>query len=485
MSPEDLRELVERLIKLEHENEWVEFKVNQSEPDRIGQYISALSNSAALHEQRAGYLVWGIENETHKVVGTSFRPLAAKVSNEDLLNWLTQMLNPRVLFTPHQFRYGDKDIALLEIQAASHTAVRWKGVDYIRVGSQRRKLQDHPERARALWSRLTETAFENGVALSKIPGHEVLQLLAYPSYFDLTEEHLPTGTEAILDRLASERLILRVGPDRYDVTNVGAILFAKDINEFDRLKRKTVRVVVYAGEDRTRALREQIGVFGYAAGFEGLMSFIGAQLPQQEVIEGARRQELPAYPDLAVRELVANALIHQDLTVTGTGPMVEIFSDRVEISNPGMPLIEVLRFLDAPPKSRNEVLAGLMRRMKFCEERGSGVDKVIFELELNHLPAPDFATVDSHTRVTLFGPRPLSEMTKADRNRACYYHAAIQQVSGKVMTNSTLRDRFKIEKKNHSQVSRMIREAQEEGLIKRADPESKSRKHATYVPFWA
>jgi hypothetical protein len=96
------------------------------------------------------------------------------------------------------------------------------------------------------------------------------------------------------------------------------------------------------------------------------------------------------FPELAVRELVANALIHQDLFVTGAGPMVEIFDDRIEITNPGEPLVDTQRFVDTPLKSRNEGLASLMRRFRICEERGSGIDKVVQQVELFQLPAPLF-----------------------------------------------------------------------------------------------
>ena len=111
------------------------------------------------------------------------------------------------------------------------------------------------------------------------------------------------------------------------------------------------------------------------------------------------------YPEIAVRELVANALIHQDFAISGTGPMVEIFPDRIEITNPGTPLIDTLRFIDEPPRSRNQALASLIRRVNICEERGSGVDKVVFQVELFQLPAPDFQVTATHTKAVLYASR--------------------------------------------------------------------------------
>jgi predicted HTH transcriptional regulator len=190
------------------------------------------------------------------------------------------------------------------------------------------------------------------------------------------------------------------------------------------------------------------------------------------------------YPELAIRELVANALIHQDFSVTGAGPLIEVFSDRLEITNPGLPIVSPDRFLDAPPRFRNERLASLMRRMGICEERGSGIDKVVFEVEFHQLPAPKFETILESTRASLFAPRPLGEMEKEDRIRACYLHACLLYVTGRYMTNSTLRGRFGIELRNSATASRLIREAVDAKVIAPFDANA-APKLMKYVPFWA
>jgi predicted HTH transcriptional regulator len=203
------------------------------------------------------------------------------------------------------------------------------------------------------------------------------RLLDYPAYFDLAEAPLPENRSQILDRLAREHLVARSQVGGWDILNLGAILFAKKLDDFAHLKRKAVRVIAYRDKSRVETLREQIGAKGYAAGFEGLIGFINGLVPANEVIGKALRRSVPMYPELAVRELVANALIHRDFSVGGAGPMIEIFADRMEVTNPGLPLVDIDRFLDTPPRSRNESLASLLRRFGICEERGSGVDKVV------------------------------------------------------------------------------------------------------------
>jgi len=190
------------------------------------------------------------------------------------------------------------------------------------------------------------------------------------------------------------------------------------------------------------------------------------------------------FPELAVRELVANALIHQDFFVTGAGPMVEIFDDRIEITNPGEPLVDTQRFVDSPPRSRNEALASLMRRFRICEERGSGIDMVVFQVELFQLPAPLFESLEGFTRAVLFAHKTLSAMDRADRVRACYLHACLRFVTRQPMTNASLRQRLGIDDKNIATASRLPGEAVEAGLIVIADPEVGTRIRS-YLPFWA
>lgn len=477
--------LLQELLALPRESEWVEFKHNNANPEEIGEYISALANSAALHGKESGYLVWGVEDTSHRVVGTTFKPHLAKKGNEELEGWLMRLLSPRQLFRFHEFRYDDMPVVLLEVPAVAYQPVRFSGEEYIRIGSSKRKLRDYPEQERQLWATFRRRPFEEDVASAGVTSDDVLDLIDYPHAFELLGQRLPDNREGIFDRLMRERIILARGADRFDVTNLGAILFARSLDQFAGLARKGIRAIFYEGTNRTRTIREQTGSRGYAIGFADLLDYINAQLPRNELIGQALRRETPVYPELAIRELVANALIHQDFSLTGTGPMIEVFTDRIEITNPGTPLIDTLRFIDEPPRSRNETLAALMRRLNICEERGSGIDKVIAEVEFFQLPAPNFQMTANHTRVTLYAPKQLAEMSQGDRTRACYQHACLCWVTNVPMTNSTVRQRFGLEERNAAMASRIIAETIRARLIKPSNPDSRSKKLARYVPFWA
>jgi ATP-dependent DNA helicase RecG len=476
--------LVRELCKLPQETEWVEFKANDAEPQQIGEYLSALANSAALAGKAFAYLVWGISDGEHTVVGTKFSPVTAKVGNEELESWLLRSLAPKIHFRFFDVVVDGFPVVLLEIERAFRQPVQFQGAEFIRVGTYKKRLKDFPEKERALWRLFDKAPFESGVAVERVTDDEVLRLLDYPAYFDLLKRPLPDNRSGILAALADDKLIAACDAGGWNITNLGAILFAKHLDDFAVLKRKAMRVIQYRGNSRAAGGKEQVGDKGYASGFEGLIGYVNGLLPSNEVIGQALRKDVPMYPELAVRELVANALIHQDFFMTGVGPMVEIFQDRIEISNPGMPLVETDRFVDTPPRSRNEGLASLMRRIGICEERGSGWDKVVDQTEFYQLPAPLPEATDDHTRVVLFAHRPLTKMDKADRIRAVYLHACLRYVNREHMTNTSIRERFGIEPQNIAAASRLIREAVESGVVLPYDSDA-APKLMRYVPSWA
>ncbi len=476
--------LVRELCKLARETEWVEFKVNDAEPRAIGEYLSALANAAALVGKAFAYLVWGIRDNDHTVVGTTFDPHAARVGNEELESWLLRLLEPKIDFRFFEVAVDGHPVVLLEIARSARHPVRFSGQEFLRVGSYKKKLKDFPEKERALWRIFDQIPFEDHVASEHLLADKVLRLLDYPAYFDLLERPLPTNRDGILAALAEDHLIAACEAGGWNITHLGAILFAKRLDAFRALRRRAVRVIQYRGLGRTETLREQEGAKGYASGFEGLIGYINGLLPSNEVIGQALRKNVPMFPELAVRELMANALIHQDFFVTGAGPTVEIFDDRIEITNPGEPLVDTERFVDTPPRSRNETLASLMRRFRICEERGSGIDKVVSQVEMFQLPAPLFEVPQGFTRTVLFAHRPFSEMDQADRVRACYLHACLKYVLRDLLTNTSLRKRFGIKAQNRSMVSRVIRDALQARVIAPQDPTA-APKMMKYVPWWA
>jgi len=475
----EFEKLLQNLVALPAETETVEFKVNYIDEDEIGKRISALSNSVNLYDKKHGFLVFGIKDEIHDIVGTEFVPSKKKIGNEGLEFWLSKHLNPKLDFRIHEMFYGKKRIVLFVIPPAVNQPIKFNNIAYIRLGSTTPKLSDYPDKESKIWNNINRKSFEKGIAKEHLTVSEILNILDYAKYFSLTKQDLPTKTHQFVERMAQHGLVKKVFDNSFDVTNLGAILFAKSLKDFPTVSRKSVRVVVYKGNTRATIVKEQEGLFGYAIAFENLLEYINDKLPHNEEISKSLRKEVKMYPEIAIREFVANALIHQDLSISGAGPMIEIFDNRVEITNTGEPLIDTDRFIDHPPRSRNEDLASFMRQVGVCEEGGTGVDRALINIALYQLPAPSFEKYDNFTKITLYAHKKLKDMTNDDKIRACYQHCVLKYVESLRMTNASLRERLRIGERNYPTASAIIRLTIQKGLIKQ------SERPKEYIPWWS
>lgn len=284
--------LIERLRQLPEETEWLEYKVNNYEPELIGEYISALSNSATIWNKEKAYLLWGINDATHEIEGTAFSPRKAKKGNEEIENWLAGGLKPRVDFKFIEVNTASGKVVVMEIPAAVNTPTSFKGTEFIRVGSYKKKLKDYPEKERKLWLSFELKPFELRVAMENVTASKVTELLDCAAYYTLMKLPLPSNRDSIIHNMMDEEFIREMDNGNFAITNMGALLLAKDLNAFAHLKRKAVRVIKYKGNGKTNAIREQVFTKGYAIQFDDIADYIMTLLPQEEEIDGGRRQEL-------------------------------------------------------------------------------------------------------------------------------------------------------------------------------------------------
>ena len=287
---ENLEKLVNHLRGYESETNWFEFKHNNYDPDMIGQDISALANGAAYAEKTCAYMVWGIDDQTHDVVGTDYDQHTLKVGNQEIESWLRNLLSANAEFEFKTIQMKDEDlndkrVVLLIIYRATSQTVTFKKVDYIRVGSYTKKLSEYPQMQAQLWDKIRNNRFEEQYAKQDLPAVEALKYLNYNIYFDLKQEPIPTELDGIIHYLKQEEILVQQDNGLYAITNLGAILFAKKLSDFPRLERKAVRVVQYKDNSRLEMLKEDVGNKGYAIGFDGLLKYIEALLPSREVIE--------------------------------------------------------------------------------------------------------------------------------------------------------------------------------------------------------
>ena len=481
----DYLALVNLLRSYGQEEDWFEFKLNKDMPEMIGKYVSALSNSAAISQHPYGYLVWGIDDSTHEVVGTSFRPKEEKKGNMDLLNWLVINTTPRINidFIDVETIEG-KHIVVLEIPAAVSEPVRFMKEEYIRVGSYVQSLPKYPDYERILWRRFDRLPAEMHTVQEGVNLNTLSQLLILEQYYVLQGLPTPGTIEKQAEKFADEGFVIRQDDGSFGITALGALLFARDLRQFPSLSLKALRIIMYQGTGRINAVRDITVTEGYAISFERTCALVNELLKQPETINGGLRKENSLFPPSAVRELLGNIIIHQDLSIAGAGPMLEIFDNRLEGSNPGALLVPSDRIIDAPPRARNEAIAAFLRRLHICEERGSGFDRIEEGLESMTLPSPLIESGVDFTRIKLLWFNSFKEWSKADRIRTCYFSVCLKYIESVPVSNSVLRFRFGISSANSAVISRIINETIEAGLIKVQD-ETVGAKARRYEPYWA
>lgn len=458
-------------LQARSEHQRLEFKEAKTQYDNAKLYKCCV----ALANEGGGILLLGVSDKPpRRVVGTlAFNDPVAMAEK---------------LFTAVGFRvdieavaHPDGRVLVFHIPSRPRgTAYHLDGAYLMRSGEELLPMSE--DRLRAIFAEGQPDWLEEP-SRTDLSADQVVSLLDTQAFFSLVERPYPTTQKAVLGQLATERLIDKTASG-YTVRRTGALLLAKRMAEFADVSRKAARVVVYSTGSKSKTKLDQTWESGYAAGFRPLIAFVMGQLPQNEVVEEAIRRRVKLLPEIVIREIVANAMIHQDFTISGASLMIEVYPNRVEISNPGEPIVPVERFIDGY-QSRNERLADLMRRMHICEEKSSGIDQVIEAAETFQLPAPEFLAEHRRTNVIIHGHRPFRNMDRDARIRACYQHCVLRYVMREAMTNQTLRKRFHLSENKSATVSQVIAAAIEAGQIKPDEEVGTSRKLARYLPHWA
>lgn len=468
-------ENLEQWLTAPAETEQLEFKEakQQFDTNKLLKYCVALANEGG------GHLVLGVTNKPPRtVVGSQAFP--SSTSLNDIKALIVEKLRFRVEVT--ELEHPDGRVLVFEIPTRPvGQALTYEGAYLMRAGEDLVPMT--ADMLKRIFAEDQQDWFSQPARSDASPD-DVIALLDTQTYFELLNMPYPTNRDAVLERLQGEELIRQTGQG-WIITNLAAILLAKKLDAFSSaLARKAPRLVIYDGINKLHTREDKTESRGYAVVFEDLVDFIHSSAPQNRFIEEAVREEVKMFPRQALRELIANALVHQDFQATGASVMIEMYADRVEISNPGIPPIQVERFIDEY-RSRNERLADVMRRFGICEEKGSGIDKVVNAAEVFQLPAPDFRVGETRTTAVLFAHQNFADMSKADRIRACYQHCCLLYVSNQRMSNQTLRERFRLSESKSATVSLVIASTKETGLIKMDDSESASTRYARYLPFWA
>lgn len=457
MPDENFPPLLDSLLALSNEKEWIEFKHNNANPDKIGQYISALSNSAVLHKKDKAYLIWGIEDGTKNVVGTIFQPEVTRVGNQILSMWLSQQLRPRPHFEFICADYQSKPIVLLSITPVKEQPVKFKDHAYIRVGESLNPLDEHAGKLREFWDqavtgdnrgwdcRLEETATYDNLDPTLIA--KFLERLDRGGRIDV-----PANMEPVL--VLEKLQLLKDGqPSRAAV-----LLLTKDPSRFypsayikaGRFKSPTD---IVDDKEFHGSLFEQLDAAMQWLQEKMSRKFIigKSTLSGKDRLSGnfMERDEEWDYPLASLREAMANAICHRDYMIN-TAVSIRFFDDRLEIWNPGkLPS-------DLPPeglfkthesRAPNQLIATSFFNTKIIERWGTGTIRMAEALETHKQPPPVFDTSSTNNfKVMMFASgysdADLQKMKLSDRQIRAIRYLQLH----KTITNTEYQDLFEASK---------------------------------------
>jgi len=391
---EELKTLIDELRSLPKETEWVEFKVNNDRPDDIGEYISALANSACLHEQPAGYLVFGIEDKKHNVVGTVFHPRQAKVGGEEIENWLAKQLSPRVDFIIFECDFNGRHIVAFKVDPAHHIPVKFKDEAFVRIGSYKKKLKNFPEKERKIWLKKEKEDWSAGICEGA-----TLQDLD-PAAIARARENCKQKDAAKAEDVDSwdDSTFLNKAKVTVQgkITRAAILLLGKD--ESEHFLSPSVARISWILKDE-RNVEKDYEHFGppFLLSVDAVYVKI-RNLKYRYLLDNTLfPTEVTKYEPYVIREALNNCIAHQDYELRGRITVVENPDDLL-FTNLGSFLPESVEKVieqDSPQEYyRNAFLAQAMVSLNLIDTQGGGIKKM-FSLQMNrYFPLPDYDLSD-------------------------------------------------------------------------------------------
>lgn len=356
----DIKQIVLDLCALDDEWEWFEFKENWFQPETLGEYVSALSNAAAFHYKKYAFFIWGVTNEAHEIVGTTFNQYC-DYNKEPYQNYLARNLSPSINFSFEETKIHGKRVVVLVIPAAMELPTAFKEKRYLRIGSSKCNIKDYPKREIQLFKILdgrTETietipAKYQELTFKKLFGYYGSRgiILNQKTFIKNLGFKTEEGKFNILAQLLSDDSHFPLRVSIFDGETKGSNLFS--IREFGN------NCLLYSLDELLR--------------YGDVLNLIQTD-ETDRVVE---RKEIPLFDNKAFREAIINAVLHNKWA-EGNEPMISVFSDRIEILSRGTlaPAQTMEGFYMGESVPVNEKLSEIFLQLHISEKSGRGVPKI-------------------------------------------------------------------------------------------------------------
>jgi len=389
MKNAELIALVDRLRRMASEMEWFEFKASKLTPHPLGKYISGLSNSVCLAGESRGYLLFGVDNETHEVVGTAFDPYAAKgKGNQDLLLWLNNGLQPNVGFEVFIVDHPKDRVVLFEIKPAFDRPVKFYGTAYIRIGSSLTELAKHPEKEREIWARKIDWSAQicEAASLGDLDSEAILKAR---EQFKVKHHRQAARVDEWDDATFLNKAKLTI---RGAITHAAILLLGK-AESAPLLSPAVAKITWILKDERNRELDYKHFGPPFILQVDRVLDCI-RKLTLRTMPSGTLfPQEITQYDSWVIREALHNCIAHQDYSLQGRINVVES-PHSIVLTNTGSFLpgnVERVIQQDAPLEIyRNSHLAEAMVNLNMIDTQGGGIKRMFQEQIKRFFPLPDY-----------------------------------------------------------------------------------------------
>lgn len=403
MTSEQVLHLIDHLRSLGSEQDWFEFKLNNSDPGKLGENLSAVANAACLAYKPYGYVVYGVRNSDLEVIGTEFNPEEAKAGGQALLLWLAKMISPEA--APQAFRGeapAGQQVIVLQVRSAHGCPVKFKGQAYVRIGSNTTALKDHPVLERSIWNSGEDWS-------AKVHPTATLH--------DLDDEAIRSARNQFKEKFPAKAAEVdgwnaRVFLDKAKVTVQGgitnaALLLLGKPEASSLLSPAIAQISWFLRTDRNDSL--DYAHFGppFILSVDQVLAKVRnlkvRSLPSGTLFPKERNR----YDQWVMREALHNCIAHQDYHRRERIQVVER-ENQLLFENAGSFIpgrVEDVLAQDTPPsRYRNPFLAQAMVNLNMIDTEGGGIRKMFLKQREHAFALPDYDLSEAaHVRVTLEG----------------------------------------------------------------------------------
>ncbi len=393
METSELLSILNRLRSEPKETEWFEFKANRYDAQTLGEYLSALANSACIQGKTRGYLVFGVENKTHEIVGTTFNPLKEKgKGNQDLLIWLSRGLLPNTGFEHYELKAGNKNVVLFEVFPSKDCPVKFYGQAFVRIGSSKTLLANHPEKERIIWQRRQDWSGK---------------ICEQATIVDLDNEAIKKARLEYKSKIPQKSLDVDQWDDETFLNKVGLAIHGNISNSAMVLlgKPESVSLISPAIARISWILKDEKNVEMDYEHFDPpfilnvdrilakIRNLTIRQLPSGTLFP----VEISQYDPWVLREALHNCIAHQDYSLGGRINLIESL-EKLILTNRGSFLpgsIETVISQDSPLEIyRNPTLVRIMVNLNMIDSQGGGIKRMFQAQMKRFFPMPDYDLSD-------------------------------------------------------------------------------------------